>query len=825
MTDETTQAGSSRLPRLLVQVGGQVIREIPLGAEFTIGRGADNDLTLNDPRISRHHARVYLQDETYFLVDLGSANGTRLGGVRLTAPHNLQSGEKFTIGNAELTFEQPADLAPETVTVPVAVVPAVAALSPSPELELVPESSADRPSRGLIIGFAIVTSVLVLAVAVFIVYQLVANQSEPVALTEEPTPVASEVAATATPEAGTLVMSSTATEPPASLVSPLPAGEFDTFLIQANTLTRRSKFEEAVAIYEELVEREPGDAQPEAGWANALLYDNEPEQAIEHAERAVELDPDSAEAATVLSRAYAQTGDASQALEHAETAVRLDPDSAEAHAALAQAYLLNGEDQLAGNEADLALELDANNANARRVRGWIDHIVDGSSARAVGELQYAAGLEPELWLRRHELGLLLLEIKNHSSSIAALQEALAIRPEAATYNALGQAFYETREYGQAEGSLRKALSAGAEDADTYALLAASYARLDRCNDALVYSELALAWDSASVSALDAREICTGARPTPVPGTPPAAASTTPGTSARATREPAGPAAISGQIGFPAWNPQTSTYDTYVSNTDGSARRLVATEMHQPATSPDGGWLALNGEREAHRNLCVARPDGSGLTEITTHVEDGQPNWSADGKRLVFASTRHGDKKYRVYIIDEIPFAGGKVEGRSLNYGPDDVRGQMPAWAADGRIVYRGCAPHSAKNECEGFGLFIISSDPGPQPTMQLTEHPEDTAPAVYGNQIAFMSNRDGNWEIYSVRNDASDLRRLTISGSMDGLPTWSPDGKTIAFVSNRDGAWAVWAMNPDGTSQRKLFDIGGGGLASDWEHERISWGP
>ena len=70
MTDETTQAGSSRLPRLLVQVGGQVIQEIPLEAEFTIGRGADNDLTLNDPRISRHHARVYLQDETYFLVAL-----------------------------------------------------------------------------------------------------------------------------------------------------------------------------------------------------------------------------------------------------------------------------------------------------------------------------------------------------------------------------------------------------------------------------------------------------------------------------------------------------------------------------------------------------------------------------------------------------------------------------------------------------------------------------------------------------------------------------------------------------------------------------------
>jgi TolB protein len=220
-----------------------------------------------------------------------------------------------------------------------------------------------------------------------------------------------------------------------------------------------------------------------------------------------------------------------------------------------------------------------------------------------------------------------------------------------------------------------------------------------------------------------------------------------------------------------------------------------------------------------------KPDGSGLAEITPFVEDGQPNWSADGKRLVFSSTRHGDKRYRVYVIDGVPFSGGKVDGRSLNYGPDDVRGQMAAWTQDGRIVYRGCAPHSGKNACEGFGLFVISSDPGPQPTTRLTEHPEDTAPAVYGNQVAFMSNRDGNWEIYRVKTDGSDLKRLTIRGAHDGLPVWSPDGKSIGYVSNEGGAWAIWAMNADGTNQRKLFDVGGGGLPSDWQHERIGWSP
>ncbi|HFD39536.1 MAG TPA: hypothetical protein ENJ31_06775, partial [Anaerolineae bacterium] len=161
-------------------------------------------------------------------------------------------------------------------------------------------------------------------------------------------------------------------------------------------------------------------------------------------------------------------------------------------------------------------------------------------------------------------------------------------------------------------------------------------------------------------------------------------------------------------------------------------------------------------------------------------------------------------------------------GRPLNFGPDDVRGEYPAWTADNQIVYSGCDLTVAPAPC---GLFIMSAAPGPQPLKQLTDIKNDTAPAAYGDKIAFMSDRDGNWEIYIIRTDGSGLKRLTKNAAIDGLPTWSPDGKTIAFVSNQGGAWAIWAMNPDGSQRRKLFEIGGGGLAFDWQHERISWAP
>jgi Tol biopolymer transport system component len=98
-----------------------------------------------------------------------------------------------------------------------------------------------------------------------------------------------------------------------------------------------------------------------------------------------------------------------------------------------------------------------------------------------------------------------------------------------------------------------------------------------------------------------------------------------------------------------------------------------------------------------------------------------------------------------------------------------------------------------------------------------------------------MSFRDGNWEVYIVNVDGSGLRRLTSDPGNDGLPTWSPDGRTLAFVSDRSGQWEVWTTRPDGRSQRPLFPLGGAldGRVRDaaphethgWVEERISWAP
>ena len=73
-----------------------------------------------------------------------------------------------------------------------------------------------------------------------------------------------------------------------------------------------------------------------------------------------------------------------------------------------------------------------------------------------------------------------------------------------------------------------------------------------------------------------------------------------------------------------------------------------------------------------------------------------------------------------------------------------------------------------------------------------------------GARIAFHSNRDGNLDIYTMDDQGADVRRLTDHPASDFAPSWSPDGARIAFVSERDGNPEIYVMNADGTNVQRL---------------------
>ncbi|HIE24564.1 MAG TPA: FHA domain-containing protein [Anaerolineales bacterium] len=68
------------------------------GEVMTVGRDPSNTIAINDPEISRQHARMMLQGGKIVIEDNGSTNGTAINGRRISGPHVLKTGEMIAFG-------------------------------------------------------------------------------------------------------------------------------------------------------------------------------------------------------------------------------------------------------------------------------------------------------------------------------------------------------------------------------------------------------------------------------------------------------------------------------------------------------------------------------------------------------------------------------------------------------------------------------------------------------------------------------------------------------------------------------------------------------
>lgn len=93
-------------PQSLTFIGGKQQGTVyPIqGAMTRIGRGLDNDIVIDDPRVSRHHAEVRWQAGRYSLFDMGSTNGTFLNDMQVSEAQ-LSVGDRVSLGGLELMFQ------------------------------------------------------------------------------------------------------------------------------------------------------------------------------------------------------------------------------------------------------------------------------------------------------------------------------------------------------------------------------------------------------------------------------------------------------------------------------------------------------------------------------------------------------------------------------------------------------------------------------------------------------------------------------------------------------------------------------------------------
>jgi len=106
-------------------------------------------------------------------------------------------------------------------------------------------------------------------------------------------------------------------------------------------------------------------------------------------------------------------------------------------------------------------------------------------------------------------------------------------------------------------------------------------------------------------------------------------------------------------------------------------------------------------------------------------------------------------------------------------------------------------------------LLLAACGGGEKAQTTITAVPAATftpggAVAGPSGKIAFVSDRDGNAEVYVMNADGSGLTNLTRNPARDETPAWSPDGTRIAFASDRGGLFEIYVMDAGGSNVRKI---------------------
>ncbi len=235
----------------------------------------------------------------------------------------------------------------------------------------------------------------------------------------------------------------------------------------------------------------------------------------------------------------------------------------------------------------------------------------------------------------------------------------------------------------------------------------------------------------------------------------------------------------------------------VSSSGGRTRRLIGIGeyAYDPSVSRQGERLAYVYRRVDRNIWLTAGPnskakDKTPVKLIASTREEVSPQFSPDGKRIVFVSDRNGSKEIWVSSSD------GQNAVQLTDFGGSQTG--TPRWSPDGRQIAFDSRPEGQTD------IYTISAEGG-RPRRVTTENSEDVMPSWSkdGRWIYFGSRRSGDWQIWKTPAEGGQAVQVTKNGGYEAFE--SPDGKFVYYAKREPG---IWKVPVEGGAESRVFDKG-----------------
>lgn len=253
----------------------------------------------------------------------------------------------------------------------------------------------------------------------------------------------------------------------------------------------------------------------------------------------------------------------------------------------------------------------------------------------------------------------------------------------------------------------------------------------------------------------------------------------------------------------------------IMNADGSGYRRLTTDDNRqhfyPSLSPDGKSVIYSAffETDNYEIFELSLSDGTVKRLTNSYTTETAPEISPDGQFITYTKFNVATGNYQIIIARRNGTEPGNIPG---------VSGWDPTWSPNGKRILFASDRYGA---VQLYTVRLDGSDLQAVTSLPAIRGRSDWSPD--GNFIVTYSGAAWNRELYIMNADGTNVRQLTPSGGNSQGPAFSPDGKWVVFTAyfdhyGDDHGCEIYVIRTDGSDLRRLTN-------NDYCDYQPRWGP